>query len=77
MRLRTFLEEQGIACETIENEEIRRRAARDGRRPVEQRHHADGSSRHGVSQRGTGATAVQVVNGKAYGPGVADMKAGW
>src|SRR3954471_18634027 len=75
-RLRKFLEQHGIACETIENEKFG-----DALRAT-----VDGPSNSAIMLMGHRDTVFpkgeptrrpfKIENGKAYGPGVADMKAG-
>src|SRR2546423_308695 len=76
VRLRKFLEDQGIACETIANENFG-----DALRAT-----VDGPSNAAIMLMGRRDTVFpkgeptrrpfKVENGNAYGPGVADMKAG-
>src|SRR5205085_1379339 len=75
-RLCRFLEEQGIACETIENEKFgdALRATVDGpsNAAIMLLGHRDTVFPKGEPSR----RPFKVENGRAYGPGVADMKAG-
>ena len=75
-RLRTFLEEQGIACETIENEKfgdaLRATVGGPSNSAIMLMGHRDTVFPKGEPAR----RPFKVENGKAYGPGVADMKAG-
>ena len=57
-RIRAFLEEPRDRLRDDRERDLWRRAARDRRRAVERRHHADGPSRHGVSQRRADAPPV-------------------
>src|SRR5437763_5079326 len=76
VRLRAFLEEQGIACETIANEKFgdALRATVDGpsNAAIMLMGHRDTVFPKGEPTR----RPFKVENGNAYGPGVADMKAG-
>src|SRR5215212_7582244 len=76
VRLRAFLEEQGIACETIENEKfgdaLRATVGGPSNSAVMLMGHRDTVFPKGEPTR----RPFKIENGKAYGPGVADMKAG-
>src|SRR4051812_2020643 len=76
VRLRAFLEEQGIACETIENEEfgdaLRATVGGPSNAAIMLMGHRDTVFPKGEPTR----RPFRIENGKAYGPGVADMKAG-
>src|SRR5215813_3139897 len=76
MRLRTFLEEQGIACETIANETfgdaLRATVGGPSNSAIMLLGHRDTVFPKGEPTR----RPFKIENGKAYGPGVADMKAG-
>src|SRR2546423_6599054 len=76
VRLRKFLEDQGIACETIANENFgdALRATVDGpsNAAIMLMGHRDTVFPKGEPTR----RPFKVENGNAYGPGVADMKAG-
>ena len=75
-RLRKFLEEQGIACETIANEKfgdaLRATVGGPSNRAIMLMGHRDTVFPKGEPTR----RPFKIENGKAYGPGVADMKAG-
>jgi glutamate carboxypeptidase len=76
MRLRKFLEEQGIACETIANESfgdaLRATVGGPSNSAIMLMGHRDTVFPKGEPTR----RPFKVEHGKAYGPGVADMKAG-
>ena len=76
VRLRKFLEEQGIACETIANETfgdaLRATVGGPSNSAIMLLGHRDTVFPKGEPTR----RPFKVENGKAYGPGVADMKAG-
>jgi glutamate carboxypeptidase len=76
VRLRQFLEGQGIACETIENETfgdaLRATVGGPSNSAIMLMGHRDTVFPKGEPTR----RPFKVENGKAYGPGVADMKAG-
>src|SRR5947208_1548542 len=76
IRLRTFLEEQGIACETIGNEKfgdaLRATVGGPSNSAIMLMGHRDTVFPKGEPMR----RPFKIENGKAYGPGVADMKAG-
>src|ERR1043165_4433551 len=75
-RLRQFLEEQGIACETIANETfgdaLRATVGGPSNSAIMLMGHRDTVFPKGEPTR----RPFKIENGKAYGPGVADMKAG-
>ena len=75
-RLRKFLEEQNIACETIENEKfgdaLRATVGGPSNSAIMLLGHRDTVFPKGDPTR----RPFKIENGKAYGPGVADMKAG-
>src|SRR5436309_13697139 len=75
-RLRAFLEEQGIVCETIENETfgdaLRATVGGPSNSAIMLMGHRDTVFPKGEPTR----RPFKIENGKAYGPGVADMKAG-
>jgi glutamate carboxypeptidase len=75
-RLRKFLEEQDIACETIENEKfgdaLRATVGGPSNAAIMLMGHRDTVFPKGEPTR----RPFRIENGKAYGPGVADMKAG-
>src|SRR5881227_2570459 len=75
-RLRGFLEGQGIACETIENEKfgdaLRATVGGPSNSAIILMGHRDTVFPKGEPTR----RPFKIENGKAYGPGVADMKAG-
>jgi glutamate carboxypeptidase len=75
-RIRKFLEEQGIACETIANEDfgdaLRATVGGPSNAAIMLLGHRDTVFPKGEPTR----RPFKVENGKAYGPGVADMKAG-
>src|ERR1044072_7867218 len=74
--LRAFLEEQGIACGTIAHEKIggalRATVGGPSNSAIMLMGHRDTVFPKGEPSR----RPFKVENGKAYGPGVADMKAG-
>ena len=76
VRLRQFLEESGIACETIANETfgdaLRATVGGPSNSAIMLLGHRDTVSPKGEPTR----RPFKIENGKAYGPGVADMKAG-
>src|SRR5215211_3978058 len=76
MRLRGFLEEQGIACETIANEKfgdaLRATVGWQSNSTIMLMGHRDTVFPKGEPTR----RPFKVENGIASGPGVADMKAG-
>src|SRR5437588_1445216 len=76
VRLREFLENQGIACETIENEKfgdaLRATVGGPSNSAIMLMGHRDTVFPKGEPTR----RPFRIENGKAYGPGVADMKAG-
>src|SRR6476659_9147989 len=76
VRLRAFLEEQGIACETIANETfgdaLRATVGGPSNAAIMLMGHRDTVFPKGEPTR----RPFRVENGNAYGPGVADMKAG-
>src|ERR1044071_1849188 len=76
VRLRRFLEEQGIACETIENEKfgdaLRATVGGPSNAAIMLMGHRDTVFPKGEPTR----RPFRIENGKAHGPGVADMKAG-
>jgi glutamate carboxypeptidase len=76
VRLRRFLEEQGIACETIANEDfgdaLRATVGGPSNSAIMLLGHRDTVFPKGEPTR----RPFKIDNGKAYGPGVADMKAG-
>src|SRR4051812_14962865 len=75
-RLRQFLEEQGIACESVTNEKfgdaLRATVGGPSNSAIMLMGHRDTVFPKGEPTR----RPFKVENGKAYGPGVADMKAG-
>jgi glutamate carboxypeptidase len=75
-RIRAFLEEQGIACETIPNENfgdaLRATVGGPSNSAIMLLGHRDTVFPKGEPTR----RPFKIENGKAYGPGVADMKAG-
>src|SRR4051812_33935915 len=75
-RLRTFLEDQGIACEMIANEKfgdaLRATVGGPSNSAIVLMGHRDTVFPKGEPTR----RPFRIENGKAYGPGVADMKAG-
>ena len=75
-RLRKFLEEQGIACETIANENfgdaLRATVGGPSNSAIMLLGHRDTVFPKGEPTR----RPFRIENGNAYGPGVADMKAG-
>jgi len=75
-RLRKFLEEHGIACETIENEKfgdaLRATVGGPSNAAIMLMGHRDTVFPKGEPTR----RPFKIENGNAYGPGVADMKAG-
>ena len=75
-RLRKFLEEQNIACETIENEKfgdaLRATVGGPSNSAIMLMGHRDTVFPKGEPTR----RPFRIENGNAYGPGVADMKAG-
>src|SRR4051812_28074521 len=75
-RLRQFLEAQGIACESITNEKfgdaLRATVGGPSNSAIMLMGHRDTVFPKGEPTR----RPFKVENGKAYGPGVADMKAG-
>lgn len=75
-RLRRFLEEQNIACEMIENEAfgdaLRATVGGPSNSAIMLMGHRDTVFPKGEPTR----RPFRIENGKAYGPGVADMKAG-
>jgi len=75
-RIRKFLEEQNIACEMIENEKfgdaLRATVGGPSNSAIMLMGHRDTVFPKGEPMR----RPFRVENGKAYGPGVADMKAG-
>ena len=75
-RLRAFLEEQGIACETIANEKfgdaLRATVGGPSNSAIMLMGHRDTVFPKGEPTR----RPFRIENGNAYGPGVADMKAG-
>jgi glutamate carboxypeptidase len=75
-RLRKFLEEQDIACEMIENEKfgdaLRATVGGPSNSAIMLMGHRDTVFPKGEPTR----RPFRMENGKAYGPGVADMKAG-
>ena len=75
-RLRKFLEEQGIACETIANEKfgdaLRATVGGPSNSAIMLMGHRDTVFPKGEPTR----RPFRIENGNAYGPGVADMKAG-
>jgi glutamate carboxypeptidase len=75
-RLRQFLEEQSIACETIANERfgdaLRATVGGPSNSAIMLMGHRDTVFPKGEPAR----RPFRIENGKAYGPGVADMKAG-
>src|SRR5437764_14557125 len=76
VRLRRFLEEQGIACETIANEKfgdaLRATVGGPSNAAIMLMGHRDTVFPKGEPTR----RPFKIENGNAYGPGVADMKAG-
>jgi len=76
VRLRQFLEQSGIACETIANETfgdaLRATVGGPSNSAVMLLGHRDTVFPKGEPTR----RPFRIENGKAYGPGVADMKAG-
>src|SRR5215475_1522623 len=76
VRLRQFLEESGIACETIANETfgdaVRATVGGPSNSAIMLLGHRDTVFPKGEPTR----RPFKIENGKAYGPGVADMKAG-
>src|SRR5438132_547520 len=76
VRLRQFLEGEGIACETIENEKfgdaLRATVGGPSNAAIMLMGHRDTVFPKGEPTR----RPFKIENGKAYGPGVADMKAG-
>jgi glutamate carboxypeptidase len=76
VRIRGFLEEQGIACETIANEDfgdaLRATVGGPSNSAIMLLGHRDTVFPKGEPTR----RPFKVENGIAYGPGVADMKAG-
>ncbi len=76
VRLREFLEDQGIACETIANEKfgdaLRATVGGPSNSAIMLMGHRDTVFPKGEPTR----RPFKIENGKAYGPGVADMKAG-
>jgi len=76
VRIRKFLEEHGIACETIANENfgdaLRATVGGPSNSAIMLLGHRDTVFPKGEPTR----RPFKVENGKAYGPGVADMKAG-
>jgi glutamate carboxypeptidase len=76
VRLRAFLEEQGIACETIANENfgdaLRATVGGPSNSAIMLMGHRDTVFPKGEPTR----RPFKIEDGKAYGPGVADMKAG-
>src|SRR5947208_8468443 len=76
VRLRGFLEEQGIACETIANENfgdaLRATVGGPSNSVIMLMGHRDTVFPKGEPTR----RRFRIENGRAYGPGVADMKAG-
>jgi glutamate carboxypeptidase len=75
-RLRKFLEDQGIACEMIENEKfgdaLRATVGGPSNSAIMLMGHRDTVFPKGEPAR----RPFRIENGRAYGPGVADMKAG-
>jgi glutamate carboxypeptidase len=75
-RIRAFLEEQEIACETIANENfgdaLRATVGGPSNSAIMLMGHRDTVFPKGEPTR----RPFKIENGKAYGPGVADMKAG-
>jgi glutamate carboxypeptidase len=75
-RIRKFLEESGIACETIANESfgdaLRATVGGPSNTAIMLLGHRDTVFPKGEPTR----RPFKIENGKAYGPGVADMKAG-
>src|SRR5437868_3880624 len=75
-RIRKFLEEQDIACETIANESfgdaLRATVGGPSNSAIMLLGHRDTVFPKGEPSR----RPFKVENGRAYGPGVADMKAG-
>ena len=75
-RIRTFLEENEIACETIANEQfgdaLRATVGGPSNSAIMLLGHRDTVFPKGEPTR----RPFKIENGKAYGPGVADMKAG-
>jgi len=76
IRIRAFLEDQGIACETIANENfgdaLRATVGGPSNSAIMLLGHRDTVFPKGEPTR----RPFKIENGKAYGPGVADMKAG-
>lgn len=76
VRLRKFLEEQGIACETIANEDfgdaLRATVGGPSNSAIMLMGHRDTVFPKGEPTR----RPFRIENGMAFGPGVADMKAG-
>jgi glutamate carboxypeptidase len=76
VRIRKFLEENGIACETIANENfgdaLRATVGGPSNSAIMLLGHRDTVFPKGEPTR----RPFKIENGKAYGPGVADMKAG-
>src|SRR6476660_7792575 len=76
VRLRAFREEQGIACETIANDKfgdaLRATVGGPSNSAIMLMGHRDTVFPKGEPTR----RPFRIENGKAYGPGVADMKAG-
>src|SRR5215468_7596502 len=76
VRIRKFLESQGIACETIANENfgdaLRATVGGPSNSAIMLLGHRDTVFPKGEPTR----RPFKIENGKAYGPGVADMKAG-
>jgi len=76
VRIRKFLEEQGIACETIANEDfgdaLRATVGGPSNSAIMLLGHRDTVFPKGEPTR----RPFRIENGMAYGPGVADMKAG-
>ena len=76
IRIRAFLEDQGIVCETIANENfgdaLRATVGGPSNSAIMLLGHRDTVFPKGEPTR----RPFKIENGKAYGPGVADMKAG-
>jgi glutamate carboxypeptidase len=75
-RIEAFFKEEGIACERIANatygDALRAAVGGPGNRPVLLMGHRDTVFPNGEAKR----RPFRMANGRAFGPGVADMKAG-